>query len=324
LTTMLVPTQRWHFVLVATALLFTLLIFGNSLLEEPYKPALKIPDILKSTAAPVWLIATVSPAHGIQRRSIVRNTWQRLYKNDSIIVTRFVVANPGPLWLPVLQAENATFGDIIMLDHLDESANTANTIKSIEFLKYLTTKTQKYAFVTKLDDDSFLDSKTFYEEYLHPRIIAPLPQKTDPPSILSSPMNRTIIARTLHRGKYSYPGGQFYTMTWDLVGLLTKLHNDNPVTDEHEDVLIGRLLFEAGEEWEHVDLPNPISFDYGDKGSVGNGSAWAKPGVDLEKWVHPVGKGAVNPHKMREDETYLSVASCYDEHGLKEIPTFEA
>jgi hypothetical protein len=311
------PNQRWHFALIATTLVFTLLFFGNSFLDEPYKPALKIPDILKSAPVPVWLIATVTPANGMQRRSIIRNTWQRLYKNDSIITTRFVVANPGPLWLPVLIAENATFGDIIMLDHIDESARTANTIKSVEFLKHLTTQPQKYSFVTKLDDDSFLDSKTFYEEYLHPRIIATPQPSSDLETPSSSPMNRTIFARTLHRGKYSYPGGQFYTMTWDLVSLLAKLHTENPITDEHEDVMVGRLLFEAGEAWEHIDLPNPVSFDYGDKGAI-NGSAWAAEGADLEKWVHPVGQGAINPHKMRDDATYLSVAACYDERGLKQ------
>jgi hypothetical protein len=321
---MLAPSQRWHFILIVSGSLFIFLLFGNSLLEEPYKPALKIPKILKSPTAPIWLIATISPAHSIQRRSIIRNTWQRLYKNDSIITTRFVISNPGSLWLPVIEAENATYGDIIMLSHLDESAQIANTVKSVEFLKYLTTQPQKYAFVTKLDDDSFLDSKTFHEQYLHPRITASLySNPTREPSV-SSPMNRTILARTLHRGKYSYPGGQFYTMTWDLVSLLSRLHDANRITDEHEDVMIGRLLFEAGEQWEHVDLPNPVSFDYGDRGTLEDSSAWASDDVDLEKWVHPVGKGAINPHKMRDDETYLKVAACFYEGGLRERPVVSA
>jgi hypothetical protein len=317
---MLAPSQRWHFILIASACFFTLLLLGNSLLEEPYRPAVKIHDILKSPTAPVWLIATISPAHSIQRRSIIRNTWQRLYKNDSITMTRFVIANPGPLWLPVIEAENSTYGDIIMLSHLNESAQIANTVKSVEFLKHLTTHSQTYAFVTKLDDDSFLDSKTFYEQYLHPRITAPPYSNTDRESLVFSPMNRTILARTLHRGRYSYPGGQFYTMTWDLVSLLSRLHDENPITDEHEDVMVGRLLFEAGEKWEHVDLPNPVSFDYSDRGTLEDASAWASDGVDLEKWNHPVGKGAINPHKMRDDETYLNVAACFYEGGLRERP----
>jgi hypothetical protein len=312
------PSQRWHFIAIAGVVAFFLLIFGNTFLEQPYKPNLNIPSILKSNAAPVWLIATISPAHGIQRRSIIRNTWQRLYKNDTIFTSKFVISNPGPIWQEAIMAENATFGDLIILPHLEETGAVANSIKSIEFLKYLTTQQpRKWAFVSKLDDDSFLDAHAFYEQYLHPRLAAPLPPHPDLEDPLSSPLNRTIIGRTLHRGKYSYPGGQFYTMTWDIVKLLAQLHSENTIRDEHEDVLVGRLLYEAGEKWEHVDLPNSVSFDYSDKEARGDGSAWAKPNADLEKWNHAVGPGAINPHKMRNDETYLNVAACYDELGLR-------
>ncbi|KAF2434173.1 hypothetical protein EJ08DRAFT_573453, partial [Tothia fuscella] len=248
---------------------------------------------------------------------IIRTTWQHLFKNESIFTTRFVISNPGPLWQPVIKHENATYGDIIMLPYLNETAHVANTVKTIEFLKHLISQFQKWSFVTKLDDDSFLDAHAFYEQYLHPRLSAPPITSSDLDDPLSSPLARTILARTLHRGKYSYPGGQFYTMTWDMVSLLTKLHHENSIIDEHEDVMVGRLLYEAGESWNHVDLPNPVSFDYSDKDSMGNGSAWAKPDADLEKWNHAVGPGAINPHKMRDDETYLQVAACYDENGLK-------
>lgn len=43
---------------------------------------------------PIWLIATSTPAHSLQRRSIIRATWQDLYRNDTLITTRFILANP--------------------------------------------------------------------------------------------------------------------------------------------------------------------------------------------------------------------------------------
>ncbi|QDS72013.1 hypothetical protein FKW77_001924 [Venturia effusa] len=262
--------------------------------------------------SPSWLIATMSAAQSVQRRAIIRSTWQALYKNETIFRTRFVLSNPGELWAPVIAVENATHGDIILLPHLKEDAHTANTVKSIEFLKYLTSNSTSYDFVTKLDDDSYLDAHNFWKNYLEPRIA--FDANKSPAE--SSALKRTIIARTLRRSTWTYPGGQFYTMTWDMVSLLAQLHDEHPINDEHEDVLIGRLLHEAGLKWQHADLPNEVAFDYEEKDLRGDGTAFAKADADLKGWRHAIGRGSVNPHKMKEDEEYLRVAACFDEEGV--------
>ena len=86
---------------------------------------------------------------------------------------------------------------------------------------------------------------------------------------------------------------------------LVHLYTLNPIADEHEDVLIGRLLNESGESWELVELDNRKAFDYDEK----NTDVWA--------WSHAVLEGAINPHKMKDDQTYLKVAAMYDSHGLR-------
>ena len=89
--------------------------------------------------------------------------------------------------------------------------------------------------------------------------------------LLSTPKNatpsqlRTIIARKLWIDDFNYSGGQFYTMTWDLVELLSKSYHENPIQNEREDILVGRLLHKANEHWHLENLPNEVAFDYNDQ-----------------------------------------------------------
>jgi len=260
------------------------------------------------TQHPEWLIATMSPAHGMQRRMVIRQTWQRLYVDPSHWTTRFVVSRAAnPTWQAIIDAENATYGDIVQLEHLEENGHVANTIKTIEFFKYLTRtrtsvglQTGNWKWVTKIDDDSFLDARTFHRDYLKPLDDA----------------KRTIIARTIHQPNFTVPGGQFYTLSSDVVSLLAELQTETPILDEPEDVLVGRLLYDANEDWTHIDLPNHIAFDYEDTQLREKGKALAADDADLSGWNHAVGPDAINPHKMRDDETYIKVASCFDEDGV--------
>jgi len=274
-------------------------------------------SVSRQNPSPLWLIATITPAHSLQRRAIIRATWQTLYGNTSLITMRFVLANPGKRWAPVIAHENKTFGDLIVLNHLEESAQVANTIKSIEFFKYLKSRGERYPFVSKLDDDSFVDAATFYESYLAPLLST---------KASTDSSTRTIIARELQMNGFLYPGGQFYTMTWDMVVLVSTLYERNPIVDEHEDVLIGRLLHESNESWRLQKLSNEIAFDYDDRmgrKADGKDTAWAAPDDDLTAWVHAIGPGAINPHKMRGDEEYLKVAECYGSEGLLQRATID-
>lgn len=257
---------------------------------------------------PTWLIATIIRANDVQRRHIIRSTWQRLYANDTRQTTRFVISDPGPLWQAIVQAENDTYGDIISLTHLEEKAETANTIKSIEFIKYLANQDRRWKFVTKVDDDSFIEANAFYETYLQPLLAEPLRSM------------RTMIARTVGPNAnydFTYPGGQFYTMTWDLVPLLADLYDKKTLSYNHEDALVGGLLKEAGISYTHVDLQNDVAFDYDATQARHKDTAWAPRDANLMEWSHAMGPGAVNPHKMKTDEDYLKVAACFDWKGLR-------
>lgn len=267
--------------------------------------------ITKPRADPLWLIATITSVQAVQRRMIIRATWQSLYKNDSLYTPRFVISNVGPLWDTVIATENATFGDIIQLAHLNEDRLTANTIKSVEFFKYVIDRTaNRWQFISKIDDDSFLDVPRFYQQYLRPLLSA------DQTSLMPF-ADHVAIGRTLSRENFTYPGGQFYTLTKDTVRVLAEQHAANPINNLDEDVLIGKLLHDSGVQWTHVDLPNNIAFDYQAKDLKSQGQAFAKEDADLSGWAHAIGPQSINPHKMRDTEVYLQVAACFDKNGVR-------
>jgi len=246
-------------------------------------------------------------AKSVQRRMIVRNTWQRFYHDDTPFVSKFVFARIPDIWKAAIRAENETYGDIIELPHLEESAHVANTIKTVEFFGYIRkTQPDRWDFVTKLDDDSFLDARVFWKTYLQPALAA---GKT----------KEMTWGRTLHLEghDWKYAGGQFYTFTNDLVKRVAELFAKNRIDDLDEDALPSRLMHEGGVNWNQTDLPSAIAFDYNgeDLQDPKQACPWAKPSADLTKWAHSVGPDSLNPHKMKTDEDYLKVVACWDEAG---------
>ena len=248
---------------------------------------------------PTWLLATISAYSSQRRRNIIRATWQTLYASPAFS-TRFVIAMPSPLWQPLIKHENDTYGDLIVMESLDETAEIANTIKTVEFLKHLAAggAQPSWEFVSKIDDDSFLSAGLFHREFLLPRI-----HRRD------ADTRGTLIARRLERSdrNFSTPGGQFYTLSWDLVQLVAATHAKNPITDVPEDVLIGRLLYEAEARFDFVELDDRRAFDVDD-----HLHRLGKDKVDLG----PIDSAAINPHKMKDDETYLRVAGLFGIDGF--------
>ena len=253
---------------------------------------------------PTWLLATISAYFSQRRRNIIRATWQTLYANPAFD-TRFVIAKPSPLWQPLIRHENDTYGDLIVLEELEETAEVANTIKSVEFLKHLVAGSKApgaetpWKFVSKIDDDSFLDAERFYLQFLLPRI----------DQHHAANVSGTLIARRLTRSdrNFSTPGGQFYTLSWDLVRLVAETHARNPISDLPEDVLIGRLLYETEARFDFVELDDSQAFDVTDDlKRLGKG----------KEELGPMDGAAVNPHKLKDDETYLRVAELFGKEGF--------
>ena len=299
-----------YFVLGTAIALFLILAFIH-----PGHPSLRFqdrfPSLFKEKEKVPWLIATMSAAWSQQRRNIIRATWQHTYRSSGHFDTVFVIAKTKDhdLWEPLIRQENATWGDLILLDHIEENRDIANTIKPIEFYKHLVHKHEAeggepWKFVSKVDDDSYLDATTFYNEFLLPRLDC----------------KDTIIARYLSwaamtgdKVDYPCPGGQFYTMSWDIVETLARLHTENPIQGLMEDGMLGKLLYEGKHPWELVRLNDSRAFDINEDTFHGQGMPPERPDLGPVDAMTM----AVNPHKMKKDESYLKVAALFDEHGFK-------
>ena len=151
--------------------------------------------------------------------------------------------------------------------------------------------------MSKIDDNSFLNAALFDGELLLPYQHA----------------SRTIIFRVIQYGRpHPFPGGQLYTLTWDLVELIACLYESVPrdrfkeaVSDSekaklakrHEDFMIADIMVEAGEEFDYVKLDNEMALDVITMGNV------------TDK--------AVNVHVLKADEQYLWAAAMFDENGYR-------
>ncbi|KAM0798426.1 hypothetical protein BDR22DRAFT_974669 [Usnea florida] len=324
------PSQRTLYIALSTIAVIFLLAFA--LAPHPHLTTLSIPSPFPQTIThpplrcphhpqqqgplpnqhqpqpqqPTWLLATSSAFSSQRRRNIIRATWHSLYQNPAFD-KRFVIANPDPLWLPLIKHENDTYGDLIVLEHLAETAKIALTIKPMEMLKHLVAAheasgaaTPPWKFVSKVDDDSFVDAERFYSEFLLPRIDRPA----------TADHNATVIARPLTRPERNYtaPGGQFYTLSWPIVTRLVALYAAaHPVPKLPEDTLIGRLLYDGGIEYEFVTLDDTRAFDVT--------ADLHRVGMEREDLGRMDGR-AINPHKMKDDELYLRVAGLFGREGF--------
>ena len=239
----------------------------------------------KKIDGPSWLIWTSTAVHLRQRREIIRSTWQRLYR-DIPFQAKFVVGHPGPEWMPIFQQENDTYGDMMMLRNVSgDDHKFATTHKPLTFFKQLQEEEQetgrRWDFVSKLDDDSFLDAGTFYREFLQPRAKA----------------TKTLIARRCESPGLYWPAGMFYTMSWDLLNVVTSQYEREPFKLDHEDWPLGKILAMSKLNFDFVQLAEERAFDVVREGMVT--------------------KEAILPHKMKKDEEYLWVAQMYDKQGYR-------
>jgi galactosylxylosylprotein 3-beta-galactosyltransferase len=112
-------------------------------------------------------IAMISHFGNHERRNEIRNSW-RLWLDDRQVLRFFVAVashpdhaalGPHDKAMKLLQAENATHGDLVFLDMEDDYAN-ALTVKVLACLAYAYEHVD-YAYLLKIDDDSYFDPRIF-------------------------------------------------------------------------------------------------------------------------------------------------------------------
>jgi beta-1,3-galactosyltransferase 1 len=280
-----------------------------------------------------WLAAVISPAQDVDRRMLIRSTWMRMYA-DVPFDPRFVISNPGSKWLEAVRFENRTYGDMIVLDHLPENSATANTIKTLEFYKWLVKQGRRYEFVSKIDTDLFLNARGFWDRYIEPRLAnttassSSTPAKTTPAK--TTPAKKATVERTVIGQLYysrphdqAYPHGSMYTHTWDLIELLAKLQEKDPVV-MGEDQAVGKLLQNAGEQVHLVNMNATEKFDYDDADARTADSPWARTATHPMAMLHALyGRDELAVHQLKDRNLFMKIANAFDSKGIKAPPRFD-
>lgn len=278
----------------------------------PDSPMLKAPtpDDKNRRAAP-WLVAVISGAYEVEQRRLIRSTWWNTFR-DVPFHGRFVVSNPGTKWLDTIRHENQTYGDMIVLDHIPEDYVTANTIKSMELLKWLRRMGHQYPFVTKTDTDTFVNARVFYDKYLRPRL------SSDGKHAI---VNNTVIGQLLYREPHdiTYPQGSFYTYSWDMLEMLTELHDERPVVG-HEDLSVAVLLIQGHRTANMVNLKGTEQFDFDEPSARGDGSPWGRMSTYHRAERHALGPDAIIVHNLKSLDMYQKVSDCFNEAGILPMP----
>ncbi|TDZ25144.1 Beta-1,3-galactosyltransferase 1 [Colletotrichum orbiculare MAFF 240422] len=282
----------------------------------PYSPQETPADGNTSKQRAPWLAAVISTAWDVERRMLIRSTWMQLYK-DVPFDGRFVVANPGPYWTDIVARENRTFGDLIVLDRIQEDDVTANTIKTLEFFKWLLENNVSYEFVSKMDTDVWLNARGFWDRFLEPRLV-----RNNSYERLSSSVERTVIGELYYSPYWDlvFPQGAMYTVTWDVVELLSSLQQRFHVVTG-EDMAVAVLLLQGHERVNFINFRGTEKFDYNDKDARNDGSAWARESTHPNAVDHAiVGTDAIVVHRLKDEVEWIKVADCFDESGIKTVP----
>ena len=202
-----------------------------------------------------WLILYASDGRNVQRQQMIRATALR---NECKLPSyrRFLNGKVEDYWHPVLKAENATYGDLIVLEDVPEDAHTANTVKTAEFFVYfadrLETEYSNVKWVTKVDTDTLFDAEILCREYLEQYQGEPVG-----PILIGSPYGPT------DERPYPYASGRAYTLSAELIKLLAKQFQESRIDDVPEDILVARLAHEGNIDFEFIELDFQRTFDIG-------------------------------------------------------------
>lgn len=260
----------------------------------------------KNATQPSWLLITSSASSDFQRRLIVRWTWVNLFRGSGIFDNIFAVTCSDPVLLPLLQKENETYGDILLIDNIEDTWWTANHIKPFEVLKKVTDegwKGKTYDFVSKVDSDSLVDPVRTWDKYLKD---VPITGRAEDRIMLSMPHDEFCGCPA--------PQGGFYTLSWDLGRAIAAEYDkvkDKQSVDV-EDCMVGRFPTNAGEQYKFIPMTRDESFDVIGEEPDAIAREWSEEEteIQLERL-----KDVVFLHQMKEEWKWMIVKDLFDKDG---------
>ena len=228
----------------------------------------------------------------LARRDVIRATWASQYQNPAWEY-RFILGNySDSTWAPVIEAENATYNDIWAIEGFtNEDWVTANQHKNVELFKYMVQNQgshfRRYDFVSKVDDDSWVNVPIYYDLFIKPRLPGGDKHQPDGLTLIGRPMKWTR--------PFVYPSGLMTTFSWSVIEFLAEKYIAGPRDDCQEDELVGYYLYEDEPLVEFVPVELEQAWDIGIEYLIDNGT--------------------VIIHRIKDDDRFLEVATLFNEEG---------
>ena len=257
---------------------------------------------------PSWLLFTTATSADFQRRLIIRWAWTSLFKKSNIYDHVFAIASTDKTLIPLIQKERELFGDILLID-LEDTEWKANHLKPFEVLKNLTRdglKGRRYDYISKVDQDSYVDPVRVWDKYL------------------SSEVPENLMLSMPHEAFCGYPSpqGGFYTMSWDLAETIGDLYGNMTDTSDisQEDCQIGRFPYEARKPFKFIPMAGNESFDVMVDTEEDKERYFARDWSDdqnVRGQIQDLKENVVFLHQMKSDAQWMAVMDLFDEKGWK-------
>lgn len=230
----------------------------------------------------------------IQRRQLIRSMQMDLYKSYPIDYKFFIGQTPDH-YMRQIEHEKRVYNDLIMIPGVQEDHGYASTEKFFANLKYIEQNLKGYNIVCKIDGDAFLNIPILYPQYLEPYLYTKEP---------------TLIARIWdfewrYQPLRPHINIAFVAMTWTMVRMINRIHEIHfKGYNVHDERRLSHYLKDDIVNYKLIAMPHNISADFDPHEQ------------DLESHAHVVIPGVAYVHELKEEDTYATIAACFDEKGL--------
>jgi hypothetical protein len=181
------------------------------------------------------------------------------------------------LYSVALKAENDTYGDIIIL----KNVTGRTTVFTLEMFNYIEHNIKRYKYVAKLDPNTFINIKDFWNIYLNQTV---------------QDLNYALISlygRTSQ--EVSLPKSGFKALSWKLMLNLNRLYEAVDVITDVDNVQIRLYLYDAGIDFKEVELISETS----------------------KRWpVKKVPNDTLVLYGLKDEKEYILVANCFNSSGV--------
>jgi len=224
----------------------------------------------------------------------MRNYQINPYKHYNI-TWRFFLSRPDEAYEDLIQSENKTHGDIVILRDIEDTRDNARQRKPFGFFRYVEEQLGKFKYVAKMDDDAFLNIPMFMEMYMTEEHLN---------------QDKNIIARMIKQEvdhNCMEPIGWFYAVSWNLFLVLNDRLAHHHIDRQEEDFEVGLAICQSGVQYNYTlfDVAKAHDLQFVDKP------------VRNDYW-HVAWNQSLLVHQLKSEFNYVQTTQCCSMEGFNQ------